>query len=101
MLLTAAAERGDNLNAITQALLRLLDHYGAAGLEVAIGEALARDVPIPHAVRQCLERRRQERELPPPVAVSFPADPRISRIVIRPHDLSTYDLDKEAPDGDA
>ncbi len=100
-LLTAAAERGDNLGGITQSLLRLLDQYGAAELEAAIREALERDVPHPHAVRQCLERHRQERALPPPIAVSFPADSQLSRLVVQPHALSTYDLDEEVRDGNA
>ena len=44
-LLTDAARRGDNLGAIVAALLRLLDEYGAAELETAIGEAIERGVP--------------------------------------------------------
>ena len=55
-LLKAAAARGHNLGTITAALLRLLDRYGAAPLQAAIGEALKRDVPHPNAVRLALER---------------------------------------------
>ena len=55
-VLAQAAQRGDNLGSITAALLRLLDRYGAAELQAAIGEALARAVPHPHAVRLALER---------------------------------------------
>ena len=47
ILLTRAAARGDNLGTITAALLRLLDRYGAAELQAAILDALARDVPHP------------------------------------------------------
>ena len=43
-LLTEAAMRGSNLGAIVAALLRLLNRYGAAELEAAIGEALT---PLP------------------------------------------------------
>ena len=46
-LLTEAAMRGSNLGAIVAALLRLLDRYGAAELEAAIGEALNLGVPQP------------------------------------------------------
>jgi hypothetical protein len=46
-LLTAAAARGENLGSLTAALLRLLDRYGAAQLQAAIGEALAGAFPIP------------------------------------------------------
>ena len=56
-----AAERGANLGAITSALMRLLDRYGAAELQAAILEALERDVPHPNAVRLALERRREQR----------------------------------------
>jgi hypothetical protein len=47
-----AAERGDNLRTITAALMRLLARYGAAELEAAITEALARDVPHSNVVRK-------------------------------------------------
>ena len=43
--------RGSNLGAIVAALLRLLDRYGAAELEAAIGEALNRGVPQALALR--------------------------------------------------
>jgi hypothetical protein len=72
-LLTGAAARGDNLGSITAALLRLLDRYGAAELQAAIGEALARGVPHPNAVRLALEQRREQRHEGPPVAVDLPA----------------------------
>ena len=60
-LLDRAAERGANLGAITVALMRLLERYGAAELQAAILEALERDVPHPNAVRLALERRREQR----------------------------------------
>src|SRR6185369_3570170 len=72
-LLMRAADRGDNLGTITAALLRLLDRYGAAELDAAIREALDRDVPHPNAVRLALDRRREQRQEPPPVAVDLPA----------------------------
>jgi len=96
-LLVAAAEHGYNLGSVTANLLRLLDRYGAAELEVAAAEALSRDVPHPQAVRQCLDRRRQERDLPPPLPVPLP-EGRLRDLAIRPHDLSTYDIEKENDD---
>jgi hypothetical protein len=54
------------------ALPRLLQRFGATELQVAITEALDRDVPQPNAVRFSLERRRQERHQPPPIAVDLP-----------------------------
>ena len=66
-LLLRAAERGDNLGAITAALLRLLERYGAAELDAAIREAIERGVPHPNAVRLALEHRRELRDKAPPV----------------------------------
>jgi transposase len=99
-LLTRAAERGDNLGSITAALLRLLEHYGAAELEAAIEEALGRGVPHPNAVRQSLERRREQREQDPPLAVVLPEDPRVRDLVVRPHKLDEYDQLQEHPEAD-
>jgi hypothetical protein len=99
-LLSAAAERGEPLGSLTAALLRLLDRYGAAELEAAIDEALARGVPHSNAVRLSLERRREARHQPPPVAVALPDDPRVRAAVVRPHTLASYDELKKAPDDD-
>ena len=97
-LLVRAAERGGNLGAITAALLRLLDRYGAAELQAAISEALARDVPHPNAVRLALERRREQRGLAPPVAVVLPEHVRARDVPVQPHRLDSYDQLKELPD---
>jgi len=90
-LLAAAAERGEPLGSLTAALVRLLDRYGAAELEAAINEALERGVPHSNAVRLSLERRREARDQPPPVAVALPDDPRVRAAVVRPHALDSYD----------
>ena len=90
-LLVAAAARGENLGSLTAALLRLLDAYGAAELQAAIGEALARGVPHPNAVRLSLERRREQRARPPPVPLTLPDDPRVREQTVRPHALADYD----------
>jgi hypothetical protein len=89
--LIQAAQRGDNLGSITAALLRLLDRYGAAELQGAIDEALQREVPHPNAVRLSLQRRREQRDQPPPLAVALPEDTRVRDLVVRPHDLQDYD----------
>ena len=72
-------------------MLHLLDRYGATELEAAIGEALSREVPHPNAVRLSLERRREQRELDPPLAVELPEDPRVKKLVVKPHKLNDYD----------
>ena len=102
-LLTQAAARGENLGSLTAALLRLLDHYGAAELEVAIAEALTRGVPHPNAVRLSLERRREQREQDPPLAITLPEDPRVRTLVVRAPKLDDYDQlqsDAETDDDD-
>jgi transposase len=90
-LMVALAERGGNLGSATAALLRLLASYGAAELEVAITEAIDRGSPHPHTVRLVLERRRHERNAPPPLPVKLPDDPRVRNLTVRPHELSGYD----------
>jgi hypothetical protein len=97
-LLIRAAERGDNLGTITAALLRLLDRYGAGEIEAAIREALDRGVPHPNAVRQALERRREQRQEAPPVAVDLPAHVKARDAHVTPHRLEAYDQLKERPD---
>ena len=90
-LLVRAAERG----AITAALARLLERYGAAALQDAILEALLRDVPHPNAVRLALERQREQIGGEPPVAIVMPAHVRDRDAPVRPHALETYDQLKD------
>jgi hypothetical protein len=94
-LLARAASRGHNLGSITAQLGRLLDRYGAAELQAAIEAALAQDVPHPNAVRLALERRRQERNEPPPVARALPAHVAARDVAVAPHRLDTYDQLRE------
>jgi len=94
-LLQGAATRGGNLGAITAELLRLLDSYGAAELDAAITEALERGVPHPNAVRLALERRREQRNEAPPVAVELPDHIKTCDAAVRPHRLETYDQLKD------
>ena len=90
-LLHQAAERGDNLGAITAMLLRLLAHYGATELNAAILEALSRGVPHPNAVRLALEKRREQRNTPPPIAVALPDHIKARDPIVKPHSLEIYD----------
>jgi len=96
-LLTAAAERGEPLGSLTAALLRLLDQYGAVELEAAVAEALQQGVPHSNAVRLSLERRREARDQPPPLALALPEDPRL-KSVVKPHALDRYDAIQENDD---
>ena len=97
-LLVRAAERGANLGAITVALLRLLERFGAAALQAAILEALARDVPHPNAVRLALERHREQHGDAPPIALVLPAHVQARDAPVQPHALEPYDQLKEPSD---
>jgi transposase len=98
-LLVVLAQRGDKLGAATAALLRLLDLYGASALDRAVAEALAKDSPHPHTVRLVLERNRQGG--PPSLPLQLPDDPRrLRELVVRPHDLGSYDTLIEETDDD-
>jgi len=90
-LLARAAARGSNLGSVTLGLLRLLDRFGAAELQAAIEDALANGAPHPHSVRIALERRREARQAPPPIAIDFPEHVRAKDTFVQPHQLATYD----------
>src|SRR6516164_8249139 len=83
-LLLRAAERGDNLGTITAALLRLLERYGAAELDASIGEAL--------------ERGREQRHEPPPIAIDLPEHIKTRDTPVQPHRLEAYDQIKDQTD---
>lgn len=91
-ILRVAAERGNNLGGLTSGLLKLLDLYGATEVEQAVREALESETVHLSAVRLVLERRRREKKLPPPVEIAVPDDPRVRNLVVKPHNLSSYDV---------
>jgi hypothetical protein len=91
-LLGRAVERGNSLNSVINQLEDLLDTYGASELEHATVETLQRNVPHPNAVRQSLVRRREERLLPPPIAIALPHNEKAQNIVVRCASLKAYDL---------
>jgi len=100
-LLCAVAERGGNLGSSTARLLRLLEQYGAAELELAITEAIERKTPHLTAVQLILDRRRFEAGKPPPIPVVLPEDHQAKNLVITPHPLKSYDaLQTEVDDDD-
>ncbi len=97
-LLEQAAERGDNLGSIVATLLRILDQYGASETQQAVLESLSRGVSHPQGVRQALERRRQARERPTPMAIDLDKHPEAKAIAVKPHALSVYDQLQEQGD---
>ncbi len=84
-----AAERGSNLGRLTQFLIRLLDLYGAAELEAALSEALARNLVHSEAIQKILEKRRAAKGLPPPVPLQF-SQRAIGDLRITPKKLDKY-----------
>ena len=97
-LLQRAGQRGHNLGSITAALMRLLQRWGAAALQAAIIDALARDVPHPNAVRLALERAREDSGQPPPVALVLPDHVAKRDAPVRPHELGSYDRKDDRKD---
>jgi hypothetical protein len=90
-LLKRCADEGYSLSAITKRLLELLDSYGQSELALAINESLARDSIHTNAICLILERRRHQRNEPPPLRINLPDDPRVRNTIITPHSLGTYD----------
>ena len=90
-LLQQAGARDYSLKGIVSALLELLADYGAGELELAIQEALEQQVPHPNAVRQVLERRREQRHQPSPIAITFPDHAKANEVIVRPASLAPYD----------
>jgi len=97
-LLSQAGAKGEHLGSITQALLRLVDRYGATEVQTAVLTALARKVPHPNAVRLALEAQREARQVPPAVVVQLSEKIRLRDTVIHAHPLASYDqLGSTAP----
>jgi transposase len=100
-LLGIVAERGGNLGSYTRRLNQLLERFSATELDDAIAAALARNTPHLGAVRQLLDQARADRNQPPPVRIQLPSNPRLDRLVVRPHSLASYDsLRKDKSDDD-
>jgi transposase len=89
--LEALAVRGHPLAGETSRLLRLLDQVGAAALEAALAEALARGAISAASVAHVLEQRRRARRQPPLLDLALPADPRVRDLRVTPHAPSAYD----------
>ena len=91
-------EGTDSRTSFSDSLLALLDRYGATELQAAIQEALQRGVPHPNAVRMALERRREARELPPPVEMALPSYVQERDTPVQAHKLESYDQITEVSD---
>jgi hypothetical protein len=90
-LLQIVAERGGNIGSYTRRLNQILERFSPTELDAAIAAALAQETPHLGAVRQLLDKARADRQQPPPVRIPLPANPRLDRLVVRPHSLASYD----------
>jgi transposase len=93
--LEGAARRGHNLGSAVAALLRLVQTWGADRVEQAVQEAIGADRLHAAAVRQILERRAEEDLEKPPIAVPMSDEARARDVVVKPHALSSYDLEAD------
>jgi transposase len=90
-LLDALALRGESLGGHTVRLTQLLDRYGAAELDRAMAEALARGATGAGSVAHILDQRARARKSLPPIDAILPDDPRVRDLRVTPHALGRYD----------
>ena len=99
-LLDDLARRGEPLRQRTATLNRLLERYGAAALDAAIAEALAKGAPAVGSIAYLLDKESRRSGRPVPLAVPLPAHLRDKDVIVVPHDMSDYDLLGLASDDD-
>lgn len=97
-LLQQSIERGHVLTSTVRLLNQLLDDYGRDALHRALEEALKQQSPYPQAVQQILERRRDEKQQPPPLAVAVPD--KVKQYTVKSANLSDYDQLNPSDEGD-
>jgi transposase len=88
-LLQQSIERGHVLKTTVCLLNEYLDHYGRDELHAAVSEALKQQSPYPQAVQQILERRRDDKQLPPPLAVALPD--KVKNLQVKTVNMADYD----------
>ena len=86
-----AQENDDNFRPYVQDLGLLLDRYGPAALNAALGQSLERGALSPTSVEALLEQQRQSKKRPPAIPLVFPSDSRVRDLRVVAHDLSAYD----------
>jgi transposase len=88
-LLQQSIERGHVLKTTVRLLNETLDHYGRDELHVAVEEALKQCSPYPQAVQQILERRRDEKNQPPPIGIALPD--KVKHVTVKTANIADYD----------
>jgi len=86
-LLDLAFALGESAGTQTAQLLKLLEHSGAAALQGAVREALARNTPRASSVAFLLGRHLR----PAPLALDLSRHPHLASLHVPQHDLETYD----------
>jgi len=89
VFLQQAIERGHPIKSTVNQLNQLLDDYGSAELHLALAEAIKQQLAYAAAVQQILEQRREQNQLPPPIAVSVPD--KVKHYQVKTAKLSDYD----------
>jgi transposase len=87
----ALALRGEHLGGQVSRLLKLLDRYDKAELEIALKDALARGAIGAASVAHVLDQRARAQRRAPVLDVVLPNDPRVRDLHVTPHALDTYD----------
>ncbi len=98
-LLQQSIERGHVLKTTVRLLNEYLDQYGRDELRYAINEALQQQSPYPQAVHQILERRREQKQLPPPLAVPLPN--KVKQLQVKSANIADYDQLYRSKKGDS
>lgn len=89
-LLVNAAERGQNISHIIQALSRLLSEYGADALDRAVELAVKEDRISPMVVKRILEVEAEKSGKQPPLPVILPRK-ELELLSVRRPNLKVYD----------
>ena len=99
-LLDALALRGEHIGGHTARLIQLLRQVGAAELDRAMAEALARGATGAGSVAHLLDQRARARKQLPALETVLPDDPRVRDLRVTPHALARYDdlYAKPSPD---
>ena len=76
------------LKTTVRLLNEYLDQYGRSELHIAVGIALKQQAHYPQAVQQILERRRDEQQKPPPLAVAVPE--KVKHLGVKTGNVADY-----------
>jgi transposase len=90
-LLEMLVERNEPIVPHLRQLYDLVRLYGVTLVAQAIDQAIARVTPRASSVAHLLERREASTSTPPPVLLDLPDRPHVRDLVIRHHELGTYD----------